>query len=133
MEPLLIEAVVAAATVAHLVAVEVARNPSKRSRNDSSKRGKRRVFASTAVYQAILRDYTGIPGNPNTPIFGSEFKLMFRLRKPRFQRLTEDIMAEDHCFYKKKKNLLSSHQSCLEAELLLPLKCLAYGVPSHTY
>jgi hypothetical protein len=34
-DPLVIEAVVAAATSAHVVAVEVARNPSKRSRNDS--------------------------------------------------------------------------------------------------
>jgi hypothetical protein len=76
MDPLVIEAVVAAATVAHLVAVEVAQNPSKRSRNESksSRRGKRRVVASTAVHQAILRDYVGIPGNPTTPIFGSEFK-----------------------------------------------------------
>jgi hypothetical protein len=93
-------------TVAQLVAVEVARNLSKISRNDrkSSKRGKRRVFASTAVYQAILRDYMGIPGNLTTPIFGSEFKLMFRLSKPRCQRLMEDIMAEDLFFYKRRKS-----------------------------
>jgi hypothetical protein len=114
MDPLVIGAAVAAATVAHLVAVEVARNPSKRSRNDSksSKRGKRRVFASTAVYQAILRDCMGFQGNPTPPIFGSELKLMFRLSNPRFQRLMKDIMAEDPFFYKKKKNLLPSQQSC---------------------
>jgi hypothetical protein len=35
MDLLVIEAVVAAATVAHWVAVEVARNPLKSSRNDS--------------------------------------------------------------------------------------------------
>jgi hypothetical protein len=51
MDVLVIEAVVAAATSAHLVAVEEARNPSKSSRNDSksSRIGKRRIFASTAV------------------------------------------------------------------------------------
>jgi hypothetical protein len=44
MDPLVIKAVVAAINIAHLVAVEVAQNPVKRSRKrrKSSKRGKRR-------------------------------------------------------------------------------------------
>jgi hypothetical protein len=115
-----------------VVAVEVARNPSKRSRNDSksSKRGKRRFFASTAVYKAILRGCMGIPGNPTIPIFGCEFKLMFRLSKPRFQRLMEGIMAEDLSSTKKEKSS-SVTTIRLEAKLWLPLKF--YGVPSHTF
>jgi hypothetical protein len=36
MDPLVIEAVIAAATSAHLVAVEVAQNPAKRSRKGSN-------------------------------------------------------------------------------------------------
>jgi hypothetical protein len=83
----------------------------------SSKIGKLRIFASTAVYKTFFV----IPGNPTTPIFGIELKLMFRLNKPRFQRLMEDIMAADLFFYKKEKNRLPSQQSCLEAKQLFQL------------
>jgi hypothetical protein len=47
--------------------------------------------------------------------------MMFRLNKPRFQRLMEDIMAADLFFYKKEKNRLPSQQSCLEAKQLIQL------------
>jgi coproporphyrinogen III oxidase-like Fe-S oxidoreductase len=46
----------------------------------------------------------GIPGSATTPIFGSDFKLMFRLNRPHFQRLVEDIMGENLQFYKRRKS-----------------------------
>jgi hypothetical protein len=56
MDLLVIEAVVAAATVAHLVAVEVARNPSKSSRNDSKFQNRKTLnFCFDCCLQDILR------------------------------------------------------------------------------
>jgi hypothetical protein len=65
MNSLVIEASVAAANVTHQEAVEVAQNPSKRSRKDrkSSKRGKRRFFAST--------DHLGFPFSRENGLIGS--------------------------------------------------------------
>jgi hypothetical protein len=81
----------------------------------------------------IKRDYLGLPGDPSTPLLGAEFKTMFRLSKTRFQVLMEDVMAADIAFYQQRKNLHADDQASLEAQLLLPIKCLAYGVPSHTF
>jgi hypothetical protein len=58
---------------------------------------------------------------------------MFRLSKTRFQVLMEDVMAADIAFYQQRKNLHADDQASLEAQLLLPIKCLAYGVPSHNF
>jgi hypothetical protein len=82
---------------------------------------------------AIKRDYLGVVGDLTTPLFGSEFKVMFRLSRTRFQLLMEDVMARNIKFYQMKKNLLPTQQASLEAKLLLPLKTLAYGVPSHAF
>jgi Plant transposon protein len=43
----------------------------------------------------------------------------------------EDFMAADIRFYKQKTNRLPTNQASLEAKLLLPLECLAYGIPFH--
>ena len=59
--------------------------------------------------------------------------MMFRLLRPRFQRLMEDVMAAQIAFYQTKKNLHPTQQASLYAKLLLPLKCLAYGVPPYTF
>jgi hypothetical protein len=96
-------------------------------------RSKRRKFRHDEALNCIKRDYMGIPGDPSTPLLGSEFKLMFRLSKERFQVLMEDVKASGIAFYQKRRNLPPSEQSSLEAQLLLPIKCLAYGVPSHTF
>jgi hypothetical protein len=45
----------------------------------------------------------------------------------------EDVVAADIAFYQQRKNLHADDQASLEAQLLLPIKCLAYGVPSHTF
>jgi Plant transposon protein len=76
------------------------------------------------------QDYTGLH-----PTFRDrQFEIMFRLSRPRFQRLLEDVMAAEIPFF---KNLpMDAHGrigAALECRLLLPLKTMAYGVPSHTF
>jgi hypothetical protein len=75
----------------------------------------------------------GIPEDPTTPLFGAEFKMMFRLSRTRFELLAQDVMARNFEHFKVKKNLPPTQQSPLVAKLLLPLKCLAYGVPPHAF
>jgi len=93
-------------------------------------RSSRRNFKSMEALNCIRSDYIGILGDPSTPLLGSEFKLMFRISRPRFQVMMEDIMAKNIKFY--RKNYLKN-QASLKAKLLLPIKSLAYGVPSHTF
>lgn len=93
----------------------------------------RRKFRHSEALNCIKRDYLGLPGDPNTPLFGAEFSKQFRLSTGRFQVLMEDIQASKIPFYKPKKNLDANDQCSLEAKLLLPIKCLAYGVPPHTF
>lgn len=83
--------------------------------------------------QVIQRDYIGIPGDPSTPLFGQEFKWMFRLSRPRFELLVQDVLNRQIPFYQPKKNLPADAQASIYAKLLLPLKCLAYGVPPHCF
>jgi hypothetical protein len=88
-------------------------------------RSKRRKFRHDEALACMKRDYLGIPGDLSTPLLGAEFKTMFRLSKTRFQVLMEDVMAADIDFYQRKKNLHADDQASLEAQLLLPIKCLA--------
>ena len=100
-------------------------------------RDNRRHFHHQEASKCIYRDYLG----PN-PLMGAEFVLMFRITRPRFQCLMEDVMAADLPYYNRapSNNSLSvdmppleQQHSCLEARLLLPLKSLCYGVPSHCF
>ena len=134
MKPLLLKAITAALQAGQ-IAVEELTQTAKRKEQDHRKlpRAKRRKFRHDEALNCIKRDYMGITGDPSTPLLGSEFKLMFRLSKERFQVLMEDVQASGITFYKKRGNLVDCDQSSLEAQLLLPIKCLAYGVPAHTF
>jgi hypothetical protein len=55
---------------------------------------------------------------------------MFRLSRTRFQVLMEDMKAPQS---KQAKLLHVDNQVYIEAQLLLPVKTLAYGVPLHTF
>ena len=92
-------------------------------------RSKRRKFRHDQALECIRRDYLG----HDRPLFGSQFKLFFRISKARFQRLLEDVMSKDFQFYKRPKNFNPTSSCSLEAKLLLPLKTLAYGVASHCF
>ena len=135
MDPNMLAAAAAAANAAHLVALDLLDSPSRKRKKDhrSQPRAKRRLFHCDEALMCIQRDYIGSPTIPDSPLFGADFKMMFRLSRSRFQKLLEDVMATDTPFYKKKKFVLDENQSSIYAKLMLPLKCLAYGVPPHTF
>ena len=97
-----------------------------------SRAGRRRFHHQDALH-CIRRDYLGLAGDPNTPLLGKEFALMFRISRGRFQLLMEHVMAAEIPFYSGNASANGDTVASLEARLLLPLKCLAYGVPPHTY
>jgi hypothetical protein len=89
--------------------------------------GKR--LPSSGSLQSIKRDFTGRADLDFVPLFGKEFSSIFRISLARFQRLMEDVMAANIPFYQPKKNQSPTNQASLEAKLLLPLQCLAFGLP----
>ena len=58
---------------------------------------------------------------------------MFRISLGRFQLLMEDVAATGNPFYLNNQNRNKQLGSSMEAKLLNPLKCLAYGVASHCF
>jgi Plant transposon protein len=101
----------------------------KRPKIDHRKlsRSQRRIFKHHEAMKAIQRDYLG-----PTPIFGAEFKWMFRICRSRFQVLLEDIIGSQHPFF--TPSLQDGYERCsIEARLLLLLKTFAYGVLHHTF
>ena len=89
----------------------------------------RRVYKHGEAYHCIMRDYLG----PD-PIFeGREFETMFRISRSHFQCIMEDIGNAEIPFYLNSIDGFGKKGASFEARLLLPLKCLAYGVPSHTF
>ena len=60
----------------------------------------KRKFRHDEALHCINRDYMGILGDPSTPIFaGSEFASMFRISRPRFQRMLEDFANSEDPFF----------------------------------
>jgi hypothetical protein len=135
MDPKTLQAIVAAADAVQVFAEEASDVSSRRGRKSyqGGRRSNRRNFRHLEALKAIKRDYLGLPGDPTTPLFGAEFKLMFRLSRSRFQVLMEDVMGRQLEFYQPAQKLPPSQQASFEAKLLLPLKCLAYGVPPHAF
>lgn len=86
-----------------------------------------------ALY-CIRRDYIGIVGDLSTPTlddFG--FQRHFRISKSRFERIIQDVGNAHIPFYRNNIAADGRIGSSMEAKLLLPLKCLAYGVPPHCF
>ena len=82
----------------------------------------------------IKRDYLGIENDQSTPVMTErQFVSHFRISKDRFLKIREEISQEEIPFYQGNKAGNGSTGASLEARLLLPLKCLAYGVPPHTF
>ena len=89
----------------------------------------RKQFRPAEAVHCINRDYLG-----PVPLFdGREFDEMFRISKSRFQRLMEDVGNANIPFYTNITNILGSKGASMVARLLLPLKSIAYGVPSHCF
>lgn len=88
----------------------------------TAKRGPRRVFDHERAFQCIYNDFL----QPNA-LFGSQFKVYYRLSRPRFELLMQQVKKLQIHFYDAVPSRF------LPARLLLPLKTLAYGVPSHAF
>jgi hypothetical protein len=86
---------------------------------------------SDQALQGMQRDFLGSPEDLSTPLFGQEFKWMFRLTRPRFELLVQDVLNRQIPFYQPKKKFSVDSQASIYAKLLLPLRCLADGVPPH--
>ena len=99
------------------------RNPKRKFRHDHE------------ALHCINRDYMGIPGDLSTPIFaGSEFATMFRISRPRFQRLLEDFASSGDPFFTPPfVDAAGEEGASLEARPLLPLKSISFGVPPKTF
>jgi hypothetical protein len=117
------------------IAVEELIETSHKRKVDHRKlpRKRRRKLRHSEALNCIKRDCLGLPNDPSTPLLGAEFKAMFRLSKSRFQVLMEDIQASHHRFFQQSQNLHRDDQASFEAQLLLPIKTLAYGVPTRTF
>jgi Plant transposon protein len=92
-------------------------------------RSERKIFDHQRVKNCIWNHYLS-----PTPLFnGREFDTMFRISRPRFQRIMEDIAATGDPFYLSTVDAWGKVGSSFEARLLLPLKSMAYGVPPHCF
>ena len=113
-------------------AVAVVATRRKKSKIDSRllPRQPKRKFRHDEALHCIKRDYMGILGDPSTPIFaGSEFASMFRISRPRFQRMLEDFAnSGDPFFTPPFIDAAGEEGASLEARLLLPLKSISFGV-----
>jgi hypothetical protein len=128
-------AAVATAAMSSTVMITMLQQPpAKRMQRDhrTLPRDNRRDFFHADALRCIGRDFTGLIGYPRTPLHGSQFKLFLGLSRGRFQVLMEDLTASNYWFFKVSDNDGFSRTS-IEARLLLPLKTLAYGVPSRTF
>ena len=92
-------------------------------------RNEKTVYDHERASYCIRSDYLG-----SIPRFdGKEFQVMFRLSRSRFQRLMEDVGNAHIPFYESKLDGTGRTGATYEAKLLLPIKSMAYGVPSHCF
>ena len=86
----------------------------------------RRNFCYSDALYCLNRDHLG-----SIPKFNmKEFESFFRISKPRFQKLMEDVMnLTDNKYY----TITTRKCASLEVKLLLPIKVLAYGVANHCF
>ena len=97
-------------------------------------REEKRKFRPHEALHCICRDYLGIPGDPTTPISrGKDFYDVFRITRSRFQRIMEDFCNTGDQFYLNTKDCFGNEVASVEVRILLPLKCLAFGVPAKAF
>ena len=75
----------------------------------------RKKYNHTHVFQSIMDDYLG----PNA-LFGSQFRVHFRISLTTFEYIYQEVMKSDIPFYHMRDG-----GSSVQARLLLPLKTLA--------
>jgi hypothetical protein len=113
---------------ASLLVLSSGRKKRKTVDHRSLPRKKRTIFKHQRAKKCIVEDYL----SPDS-LFGKDFALMFRISRPRFQRLMEDVKAQKLAFYDTTIDRHGNPASSLEAKLLLPLKALAYGVTPNAF
>jgi hypothetical protein len=89
------------------------------------RRTKRRRFRHDEAFAAIYRDYIG-----PSPLFQDQgFKEMFRITKRRFETLYQQMVVAIP-FFQVGADAFGKRGASTYAKLLLPLKCMAFGIPS---
>ncbi len=95
-------------------------------------RGKRRIFDHARPLQYIMADFLGLGSTFN----GKKFEMTFRVCRAMFERMMFDIKRNNNSFYQHQNGtvgLAGNSTVSFEARLMLPWKCLADGVPPHTF
>jgi Plant transposon protein len=92
-------------------------------------RGKKTKYDHARALHCIKDDYL-----KEVPRFDfKEFESMFRLERPRFQKILEDVGNSGDVFFCSNVDAAKQEGPSLEARLLLPLKTMAYGVAPHCF
>jgi hypothetical protein len=89
--------------------------------------------AERKVYRhALCEEFLQVNYLSPTPLFdGKEFDTMFRISRARFERIRQDVGNRNIAFYTQITDRMGKVGASMEARLLLALKTMAYGVPSH--
>ena len=92
-------------------------------------RAKRVKMQHGEALHCILHDYLG-----PTPIFdGKEFDAMFRISRHHYELICQKLVPMDLTFYASQSDCVGRESSSLHSKVLLPLKCLAFGVAPHAF
>ena len=111
------------------VVLDAPRQKKRKTDHRTLPRESRRQFRHAQALACIMYDYLG----PRPLFNGREFEMMFRVSRTRFQCLLEDFGGSGNPFYQQTTDCFNRESASIEAKLLLPLKCLAYGVPPHCF
>ena len=94
----------------------------------SMPRSARRFCDHKRASKCILKDYLG----PTSLFDGDEFQIMFRISRPLFEHIaTQLVDYKPH--WKQMADAYGVKGPCTAAKILLPLCCIGYGVPPHTF
>ena len=92
-------------------------------------RPNRRVFDHARAFACIQQDYTG----PDATFNGANFKETFRISRPRFEALVQSLCNTSTFWHNSRRNCFGTEGASTLAKVLLPLKCLAFGVPVNAF
>ena len=110
--------------------VSIVDESNKRKRDHRTlPREAKRSFRHEQAREILHYDYLG----PKPLFNGREFDNVFRVSRSRFQSLLEDFGNANLPFYRGETDCFHNPVPSLEAKLLLPLKCMAFGVPPHAF
>ena len=107
----------------------------RKQREDYSKdefhsmpRSARRFFDHERASICILKDYLG----PSSLFDRTEFRIMFLISRPQFEYIAQQLVNHKP-HWKQMADAYGIKGPCTAARILLPLHCIGYGVPQHTF